>query len=78
MGKKHLFMRGMTPMDTVDEFDDILVPTDGSKAAYNGAQQAITFAQRNGATVHVLYAIDMGDADFVAVPNDIDETREVQ
>ncbi|SIR84650.1 Nucleotide-binding universal stress protein, UspA family [Natronorubrum daqingense] len=75
MGKNHLFTRGMAPMNATGEFDDILVPTDGSEAAYNGAQQAIKLAQRNGATVHVLYAIDMGDADFVAVPSDIKETR---
>lgn len=62
-------------MDEAIDFDDVLVPTDGSKAARNGAIQAIKFAQRNGATLHVLYAMDMGDADYVAVPSDITETR---
>ncbi|WP_435348930.1 universal stress protein [Haloarchaeobius sp. HRN-SO-5] len=62
-------------MDVPSDFDDILVPTDGSKAARNGARQAIKFAMRNGATLHVLYAMDMGDADYVAVPSDIAETR---
>ncbi|MFC6863538.1 universal stress protein [Halomicroarcula sp. GCM10025817] len=62
-------------MDEPSDFDDILVPTDGSKPARNAAKQAIKFAQRNGATLHVLYAMDMGDADYVAVPSDIEETR---
>jgi len=62
-------------MDEPRDFDDILVPTDGSKAARNGAEQAIKFARRNDATLHVLYAMDMGDADYVAVPSDIAQTR---
>jgi nucleotide-binding universal stress UspA family protein len=62
-------------MDDPTEFDDILVPTDGSKSAHDGAKQAIKFARRNGATLHVLYAMDMGDADYVAAPSDIRETR---
>jgi len=62
-------------MDRPRDFDDILVPTDGSKAARNGAEQAIKFARRNDATLHVLYAMDMGDADYVAVPSDIAQTR---
>jgi nucleotide-binding universal stress UspA family protein len=57
------------------DFDDVLVPTDGSKSAREGAKQAIKFARRNGATLHVLYAMDMGDADYVAVPSDIEQTR---
>ncbi len=57
------------------DFDDILVPTDGSKTARNGSMQAIKFAQRNDATLHVLYAMGMGDADYVAVPSNIEETR---
>ncbi|QLG49073.1 universal stress protein [Natrinema halophilum] len=62
-------------MDDPPEFDDILIPTDGSKSARNGAEQAVKFAQRNDATLHVLYAMDMGDADYVAVPSDIAQTR---
>jgi nucleotide-binding universal stress UspA family protein len=63
-------------MDEPRDFDDILVPTDGSKFARSAAAQAIKFARRNDATLHVLYAINMGDADYVAVPSDIEETRE--
>jgi len=62
-------------MDKPVDFDDILVPTDGSKSSRQAAAQAIKFARRNDATLHVLYAMDMGDAGYVAVPSDIEETR---
>jgi len=62
-------------MDEQKDFDDILVPTDGSNSAHMAAEQAIKFAQRNDARLHVLYAMDMGDADYVAVPSDIEQTR---
>ncbi|MFT4890668.1 MAG: nucleotide-binding universal stress UspA family protein [Halobacteriales archaeon] len=62
-------------MDEQQDFDDILVPTDGSSSAHMAAEQAIRFAQRSDATLHVLYAMDMGDADYVAVPSDIEQTR---
>lgn len=65
----------MLTMDEDSDFDDILVPTDGSKSARNAAIEAIQFARRNGATLHVLYAMDMGDAGYVAAPSDIKETR---
>jgi nucleotide-binding universal stress UspA family protein len=54
---------------------DGLVPTDGSKAARRATRQAIDLAKRDDATVHAMYVMDMGDADFVAVPSDIAETR---
>jgi nucleotide-binding universal stress UspA family protein len=56
-------------------FRNILVPTDGSKAARRAAEHAIELAKQDDATVHALYVMDMGDADFVAVPSDIAETR---
>ncbi|MDJ1430733.1 universal stress protein [Halostagnicola sp. A-GB9-2] len=62
-------------MENEGDFDDILVPTDGSKSARRGAEQAIRFAKRNGATLHVLYAMNMGDVSYVAVPSDIEQTR---
>lgn len=62
-------------MDETFDFDDILVPTDGSKASRSAAEQAVTFASQSDARLHALYAIDMGDADYVAVPSDIAETR---
>ena len=57
-------------------YDRILVPTDGSQSSKNAARNAIELAEDLGASIHVLYAMDMGDAAFVAVPSDIEETRE--
>ncbi len=54
---------------------DVLVATDGGKAARRAARQAIDLAKRNDATVHAMYVMDIGDVDFVAVPSDIVETR---
>jgi nucleotide-binding universal stress UspA family protein len=39
-------------------YDNILLPTDGSKGAERGAEHAIDLAQRYDATVHVLYVVD--------------------
>jgi nucleotide-binding universal stress UspA family protein len=54
---------------------DVLVPTDGSRAAKRAAEQAIALAAESGGTVHAIYVMDMGDASFVAAPSDIAETR---
>lgn len=62
-------------MSMAIDFGDILVPTDGSDAALAAAEQGIRLASQSDATLHVLYAMDMGDAGFVAVPSDIEETR---
>ncbi|MEF8830828.1 MAG: universal stress protein [Halobacteriales archaeon] len=63
-------------MDPPADYDDVLVPTDGSNAAMAAAEQAVRFAARNDATLHALYVMDMGDAAFVATPSDIAETRD--
>jgi len=57
-------------------FQHVLVPTDGSEAARRAAEHAIDLVSDSGGTVTALYVIDMGDADFVAVPSDIRETKE--
>jgi nucleotide-binding universal stress UspA family protein len=57
-------------------YDTILVPTDGSRAAKDAARNAIRIAKRHGSTIHTLYAMDMGDAGYVATPSDIRETRQ--
>lgn len=54
-------------------YANVLVPTDGSKAARRAAEHAVELAAEHGATVHALYAVDMGAVDFVAVPSDIGE-----
>jgi nucleotide-binding universal stress UspA family protein len=56
-------------------YENILVPTDGSKRARNAVENAIRMAERYGSTIHALYVMDMGDAAFVATPSDIAETR---
>jgi nucleotide-binding universal stress UspA family protein len=56
-------------------YENVLVPTDGSKGARRAAEQAVELAVESGGTVHALYVMDMGDASFVAVPSDIEETR---
>ncbi|ODR82556.1 universal stress protein [Haladaptatus sp. W1] len=56
-------------------YNDVLVPTDGSKAAKRATEQAVELVTESGGTVHALYVMDMGDADFVATPSDIKETR---
>jgi len=39
-------------------YDDILLPTDGSKGTAETVEHAITIARDNDATVHVLYVLD--------------------
>ena len=56
-------------------YTTILVPTDGSKAAKRATKHAVDLAKVDGATVHALYVMDMGDAAYVASPSDIEETR---
>jgi nucleotide-binding universal stress UspA family protein len=56
-------------------YKHILVPTDGSRAAKRAGEHAVELATENGGTIHALYVMDMGDADFVATPSDIAETR---
>ena len=56
-------------------YEQILVPTDGSKQARNAAENAVRIAKRHDSTIHALYVMDMGDAAFVATPSDIGETR---
>jgi nucleotide-binding universal stress UspA family protein len=57
-------------------FQHVLVPTDGSKAARRAAEHAIDIVSDSGGTMTALYVVDMGDADYVAVPSDIAETKE--
>lgn len=55
-------------------FQHVLVPTDGSKAARRAANHAIDLVGDDG-RMTALYVIDMGDADYVAVPSDIEDTK---
>jgi len=55
--------------------EHVVVPTDGSKASKRAAEHAIDLVDVDG-RITALYVIDMGDADYVAVPSDIAETKE--
>ena len=58
-------------------YDQILVPTDGSKQAEKGARHAIELAAALSATVHALYVIDLpGVPRTVSIRDDEDELRE--
>ncbi|AXG09881.1 universal stress protein [Haloplanus rubicundus] len=57
-------------------FEHVIVPTDGSKASKRAAEHAIDLVSNSGGRITALYVIDMGDADYVAVPSDIAETKE--
>jgi nucleotide-binding universal stress UspA family protein len=57
-------------------FQHVLVPTDGSKAAIRAAEHAIDLVADTDGRITALYVIDMGDADYVAVPSDIAETKD--
>jgi nucleotide-binding universal stress UspA family protein len=37
---------------------DVLIPTDGSEAAYRGIDEGIELAKREGGRVHLLYVVD--------------------
>jgi len=56
-------------------YEHILVPTDGSDGSRNAVENAVRIAERHDSTIHAIYVMDMGDADFVATPSDISETR---
>lgn len=58
-------------------YDNILVPFDGSDEAQIGAEHAIGLASAVGATVHVLYVIDLpGAPRTVYLRDDEEEMRE--
>lgn len=41
--------------------DTILIPTDGSEHAQRAGAHALTFAEREGATLHVLFVVETKD-----------------
>lgn len=57
------------------QFDDILVPTDGSGAAERAGEHAVELAKQYDGTIHAMYVMDMGDTAFVSTLSDIEETR---
>jgi len=43
---------------TMEHYDDILLPTDGSKGTEETVSHAVTMARDHDATLHVLYVVD--------------------
>jgi len=44
--------------EPMEEYDDILLPTDGSKGTAKTVDHAVTLARDHDATLHVLYVVD--------------------
>jgi nucleotide-binding universal stress UspA family protein len=42
----------------MEQYDDILLPTDGSKETEETVSHAVTLARNHDATLHVLYVVD--------------------
>ncbi|MFB6352643.1 MAG: universal stress protein [Halobacteriales archaeon] len=58
-------------------YDTILVPTDGSSDARQGAEHAVGLASALGATVHALYVIEEGTNPWssASLDDQLDEAR---
>jgi nucleotide-binding universal stress UspA family protein len=57
-------------------YDNILIPTDGSKAAENAVDQAIDVAVKYGATVHALYVVDVDATSYSLGTEQVDRIRQ--
>ncbi|MDY7083126.1 MAG: universal stress protein, partial [Halobacteria archaeon] len=42
-------------------YDDILIPTDGSKGTEEAVKHGLDIAEKYGATVHIMYVVDTSD-----------------
>jgi nucleotide-binding universal stress UspA family protein len=56
-------------------YTDILLPTDGTKGTKRAVDHAVALAAEHGARLHALYVVDTGQMGFVAIPDDISETK---
>ncbi|WP_136715970.1 universal stress protein [Halorientalis salina] len=57
-------------------YDNILVPTDGSKTARHAVDQAIDIASKYDATVHVLYVVDVDATSYSLGTEQVDRIRQ--
>ena len=57
-------------------YDNILVPTDGSKTAENAVDQAVDIASKYGATVHALYVVDVDATSYSLGTEQVDRIRQ--
>ncbi|WP_299263465.1 universal stress protein [Halorientalis sp.] len=57
-------------------YDDILVPTDGSKTARYAVDQAVDVASKYDATVHVLYVVDVDATSYSLGTEQVERLRQ--
>ncbi|RXK51201.1 universal stress protein [Halorientalis pallida] len=57
-------------------YDNILIPTDGSETARYAVDQAIDVASKYGATVHVLYVVDVDATSYSLGTEQVDRIRQ--
>jgi len=57
-------------------YDNILVPTDGSTVAEAAVDHALDTAEREGATVHALYVVDIDAVSYGLGTEQVDRIRE--
>lgn len=55
-------------------YENVLVPTDESRAARRAAEQAISLAKECGGTVHALYVLDMSDVEAADSSSSVGDT----
>lgn len=71
--------RAAAEATTVEGYDDVLVPTDGSDAAELAIDHAIGIGEAVGARIHAVNVVDLGDvaaSSEYAIPNDLIESLE--
>lgn len=59
--------------EQLEAYENVLVPTDGSRAARRAAEQAIALTRECGGTVHALYVLDKESGDFPDSSGDLGE-----
>lgn len=57
-------------------YENILVPTDGSKTAEHAVDQAVDIASKYGSTVHVLYVVDVDATSYSLGSEQVDRIRQ--
>lgn len=59
-----------------DKYDDILVPTDGSRGTERAVEHALNLADTYDATIHIMYVIDMSPSYHGVISSDYVEELE--
>src|SRR6056297_2571834 len=57
-------------------YDNILVPTDGSKTSAHAVDQAIDIASKYDSTVHVLHVVDVDATSYSLGTEQVDRIRQ--